>query len=58
MASMLTDEQRKYYEEILSKAEPYTEKELAEQEYDAPLGTYDYDRMKATFAKKVLEGEI
>lgn len=28
MASKLTDEQRKYYEEILSKAEPYTEKEL------------------------------
>ena len=55
MASNITDEQRKELEDILSKAEPYTDEELNQQEYDGPI---DIDRIKATRAKLILEGKI
>lgn len=58
MVSNITDEQRKKYEDYLSKAEPYTEEELAQQEYDSPFGLYDLARMKATFAKKALDDKL
>lgn len=55
MASNLTDEQKKMLEDMLSKAEPYTDQELNQQEYDSPI---DIDRIKATRAKLILEGKV
>ena len=55
MVSNITDERRKELEFIMSKAEPYSDDELDQLEYDAPV---DIDRIKATRAKMILEGKI
>ena len=53
MAYTLSLEQRKRYEAMLEKAEPYTEED---PEYYTWDGDADPDRMEATLAKKFLDG--
>lgn len=55
MDSNITEERRKELEIMMSKAEPYSDDELDQLEYDAPV---DIDRIKATRAKMILEGKI
>ena len=52
MACTLSQEQRKCFEAMLKKAEPYTEND---PEYTMWDGKVDEDRMAATLAKKFLD---
>ena len=50
----LSKENRAYWEEVLSQAEPYSKEEADKLEFDGP---YSFDRMNATLAKKFLEDD-
>ena len=50
----MSRESRAFWEEILSRAEPYSKEEADALELDGP---YDFNRMNATFAKKFLEDD-
>lgn len=55
MASNLTPEQKAYFEEVLSKAEPYPEDDPI---FDTLDGKRDMARAMATIAKMALEGRL
>lgn len=51
----LTEEDIKWCNDALAKAEPYSDEELKELKLDAPIYEIDFVRDKATIAKKMLE---
>lgn len=55
MASNLSEEDRKFFEELLAKAEPYPEDD---ERWDILDGEMDHDRAMATLAKMALEGRL
>lgn len=55
MESSLSAEDRAFFEEILSKAEPYPEDD---EIWDTLDGKCDHDRAMAALAKMALEGRL
>lgn len=55
MASILSPEDKIYFEKILSKAEPYDKDDPVLRRLD---GDQNVDRMISTLAKLVLEGQL
>ena len=53
--SSVSEEHRKFFEEILKNAEPYDEDDPIVYQFD---GERDEDRMMALLAKKALEGRL
>lgn len=55
MAYVLSPDERKQFEEMLRKAEPYPEDDPVWDVWD---GERDHDRAMATIAKMALEGRL
>ena len=51
----LTEEDIKWCNELLAKAEPYSGERAKYFTLDAPIGELDFDREMATMAKEMLE---